>query len=299
MGNQLSREQVEKNELDRFRKEVPEGPDLTVNKSIVMFTSLSASDDLRRHYEARKMEAGDHAADWIKSLADKLAGLTPAPALAGLGALIIAIFIDSAFSVTKESTKDALRSVFADEKASEVWDQIDECLKRCAMHLHDNDELTGDLRRIEDRLSLALTKLKNSMVRDGHMSSSALKAWVNGAAFHVQMLIHLVRLGGIQTCVPVESLLSIYQRDLETLFTKHKELIQGKCYIRVVHFDGYFNAEGSFRFDSPSFCPLNKYHEIYYDTRYGGQKVEIQQYFMDVSQNLQELVEQTGSFNVQ
>ncbi|KAK9529624.1 hypothetical protein VZT92_013704 [Zoarces viviparus] len=298
MGNQLSREQMEKNELDHFTKAVREGPNLTVDKGIVMFTSLSASDDLRQHYEARKMEAGDHAADFIKSLADKLAGLTPAPALAGLGALILAIFIDSAFSVTKESTKDALRSVFADEKALEVWDQIDECLKRCAMHLHDNDELTGDLQRIEDRLSLALTKLKNSMVRDGHMSSSALKAWVNGAAFHVQMLIHLVRLGGIETCNPVESLLSIYQRDLETLFTKHKELIREKCYIAVMHLScAYFCGEDSMNIQL--FFPTNKYHEIYYDKRYGGQKVEIQQYFMDVSQNLQELVEQTGSFNVQ
>ncbi|KAK9529623.1 hypothetical protein VZT92_013703 [Zoarces viviparus] len=308
MGNQLNQEQVDKNRLDRFRKAVPEGPDLTVNKSIVMFTSLSASDDLRRHYEARKMEAGDHAADFIKSLADKLAGLTPAPALAGLGALIIAIFIDSAFSVTKESTKDALRSVFTDEKALEVWDQIDECLKRCAMHLHDNDELTGDLQRIEDRLSLVLTKLKNSMVRDGHMSSSALKAWVNGAAFHIQMLIHLVRLGGIQTCNPVESLLSIYQRDLETLFTKHNELIRGKCYFAFLPF--HSDLFGNYHFQKfidedlkGYIIDINvndsQYHEVYYDKRYGGQKAEIQQYFMDVSQNLQELVEQTGSFNVQ
>ncbi|XP_075939522.1 uncharacterized protein LOC142941117 [Anarhichas minor] len=261
-------------------------------------------DGLKRHYETRKMEAGDCAVDWIKSLAGKLAGLTSVPALAGLGALAVAVFIDIvSFSPPEESTKAALRSVFADEKASEVWDQIDECLKRYVMHLHDNDELTSDIRRIECLLSVALTKLKNSMVRDRHMSSSALKAWVNGAAFHVQMLIHLVRLGGIRTCDPVEKLLSIYQSDLETLFTKHKELIQAKCWIKLITFllvpVRFLVTEDSKWYKIGLSVPNEKYHEVYYDQRYGRQKVEIQQYFRDVSQNLQKLVDQRGSFNVQ
>ncbi|XP_068581952.1 uncharacterized protein [Cebidichthys violaceus] len=308
MGNSLERRQYqerrEKIELDRFREKLPEGPDLTVIKSVVMFTSLSASDSLRQHYETRKMEADDCAADWIKSLVEKMADLTSAPTLAGLGALAVAVFIDIvSFSPPEESTKDALRSVFADEKASEVWDQIDECLKRCVMHLHDKDELTGDLRRIERLLSVALTKLKNSMVRDGHMSSSALKAWVNGTAFHVQMLIHLVRLGGNRTCDPVERLLSTYQSDLETLFTKHKELIQAKCWFGAVAYYAvllrYFKDEDSKSYNIGLNVPRNKYLEVYYDQRYGRQKVEIQQYFRDVSQNLQKLVDQRGSFIVQ
>ncbi|XP_068581883.1 uncharacterized protein [Cebidichthys violaceus] len=309
MGNSLEmrqyQERREKIELDCFREKLPEGPDLTVIKSVVMFTSLSASDSLRQHYETRKMEADDCAADWIKSLVEKMADLTSAPTLAGLGALAVAVFIDIvSFSPPEESTKYALRSVFADEKASEVWDQIDECLKRCVMHLHDKDELTGDLRRIERLLSVALTKLKNSMVRDGHMSSSALKAWVNGTAFHVQMLIHLVRLGGNRTCDPVEKLLSTYQSDLETLFTKHKELIQAKCRINTsTDFRTYrytrLEDEDSKSYKIHNDVPSKKYLKVYYDQRYGRQKVEIQQYFRDVSQNLQKLVDQRGSFIVQ
>ncbi|XP_045899492.1 nuclear receptor subfamily 1 group D member 1-like [Micropterus dolomieu] len=59
-----------------------------------------------------------------------------------------------------------------------------------------------------------------------HMSNQALRAWVNGAAFHVQMMIHLVRLGGIQTQDPVERLISTYLTDLELLFDKHKEVLE-------------------------------------------------------------------------
>ncbi|XP_026181849.1 uncharacterized protein LOC113141569 isoform X2 [Mastacembelus armatus] len=220
MGNYFS----EQAELDRFVKSLKDGPDLRVNENIVMFCGLSSSDNLKQHYEKRKMEVGDYGANWIKALVDKLAALKCAPELGGIGGLAIAIFIDIISSTPpEESTKEALRSVFAEEKASEVWDLIDECLKRCVMNLQNPNDLKSDIRRIEQQLSVAITKLKNSMVRDGHMSSSALKAWVNGAAFHVQMLIHLVRLGELQTCDPVQKLLSVCEDDVDPLFKKHQK----------------------------------------------------------------------------
>lgn len=305
MGNTPSSEdEQEREELDNFGKQLPEGPNLRVNQRIVMFTSLSSSENLRQHLNRRKMEAGDCAADWIKSVVEKLGGLTSRPELAGLGALAVAILIDTvSFSPAEESTKDALRCVFAEQKASEVWDQVDECLKRSMMHINDGAELKNDIRRLEGELSAALTRLKNSMLRDGHMSSQALRAWVNGAAFHVQMLIHLVRLGGIQTCDPVERLLSVYLSDLEPLFTLHKEVITGKCRrYRLSDLDGtvlqHLVDEDSKEHSIPINGRYRKYLQAYYSHRYGTQQREIDQYFRDVRQNLQELVQQTGSFNV-
>ncbi|XP_062400302.1 uncharacterized protein LOC134091253 [Sardina pilchardus] len=316
MGNEMSEErkrEIGEDFLENWcNKSIKDGPDLRVNKSIIMFTSLASSDNLRQHYEKRKMEnhAADrmegHAADWTKSLVEKLSGMAPCPNLAGLGALAIAVFIDILSSTSnEESTKDALRCVFAEEKASEVWDQIDECLKRCRMHISDASEQRNDIKRIERQLSAALTKLKNSMLRDGHMSSEALKAWVNGAAFHIQMLIHLVRLGGIQSCDPVETLLSDYLDPLDTLFQKHKEMIKGKCKRRGEAMgqgitEYYLVGEDSTNWHIGSNSP-HKYYiclEAYYNHRFGRQKSDIQQYFRDVSQNLQELVRQIGSFDV-
>ncbi|XP_035852562.1 uncharacterized protein LOC118494117 [Sander lucioperca] len=294
MGDAQSRMEREKAELDDFRKQIKDSPDLRVNKTIVMFTGVSSSDNLTQHYKKRKMEAGQFAAGMIKSLLEILGDLTPVPALAGLGALAISIYIDSA-SPPEESMKDALRSVFAEEKASEVWDQIDECLKRCMMHINNDHELVTDIKRIEVQLSIALTKLKNSMVRDGHMSSQALKAWVNGAAFHIQMLIHLVRLGGTQTCDPVESLLSTYLRDLDTLFKEHKEMIEDKCSgqrapSRLIDEESnvYHIAHDSY----------DKYFDVYYNQRYMRQMCDIERYFSDVKENLQTLVDQRGYLKV-
>ena len=47
---------------------------------------------------------------------------------------------------------------------------------------------------MEEQLASQLTRLKNSMLKDGHMDDRALKHWTNGAAFHAHMLIHIARL---------------------------------------------------------------------------------------------------------
>ncbi|XP_039681465.1 uncharacterized protein LOC120574983 [Perca fluviatilis] len=282
--------------MENFKNQIKDGPDLRVNTTIVMFTGLSSSDTLTQHYKKRKMEGGLVATGLIKSLLEIVGNMTPAPALAGLGTMAISIIIDSFYpSLPEESTKDALRSVFAEEKASEVWDQIDECLKRCVMHIKNDHELVTDIRRIEVQLSTALTKLKNSMVKDGHMSSQALKAWVNGAAFHVQMLIHLVRLGGTQTCDPVERLLSTYLRDLDTLFKEHREMIEAKC--RNLRAPSRLVDEESNVYHIAHASHV-EYFDVYYDQRYMSQKYNIERYFCDVKQNLQMLVDQRGYLKV-
>ncbi|XP_070703909.1 uncharacterized protein [Pempheris klunzingeri] len=315
MGNEMSAEEISeirrKNKsilMRRFASYVKAGPDLRVNRNIVMFTSLSSSDNLRRHYERRRVELGDHAADWTKSLVEKLSGLTAAPELAGLGALAIAVLIDIvSSSPPEESTKEALRGVFAEQKASEVWDHIDECLKRCRMNINSRDDLKSDIKRIEYQLSAALTRLKNAMVRDGHMTSDGLRAWVNGAAFHVQMLIHLVRLGGTQTCDSVETLISTYESELSLLFTKHQEMIEDKCHVISRLNESNGPAIGYFRFmvdeesewhDLDDECDYEEFFKAFYEYRYSGQKSEIEEYFCDVRGNLQNLVRQRGSFSV-
>nr|XP_046270487.1 uncharacterized protein LOC124072823 [Scatophagus argus] len=276
----------EREHLTYFVNSLEDGADLRVGKSIKMFTGLSASDNLRQHCEKRKMEAAD--------LVEKPGSFTSSPELAGVGAPALAVFIDIvSFSPPEEKTKEALRCVFAEEKASEVWDQIHECLKR--------EQARAGERREAHRVPAE--RRHHSMLRDGHMSSQALKAWVNGAAFHIQVLIHLVRLGGIQTCDPVEGLLSAYLSDLETLFTSHEKVIKDKCSFRATAV--HMAPVAQFLVDEESkWNPMSPYGrheehlEAYYDRRYGRQKREIQQYFSDVREKLQHLVHQRGSFKV-
>lgn len=102
---------------------------------------------------------------------------------------------------------DMLRRVFSEEKASKARDLMDEYLKRMQMHLENKLLQLQDTNCLEAQLSTQLTRLKNTMLRDDQMTTRSLKHWVNGAAFHSQILIHEARLkqcGGDKARVAVD-----------------------------------------------------------------------------------------------
>lgn len=289
---------------EHFKRDLATPPDLKVNRSLQMFTSLSCSDSLKVHLARRREEVGFSDSDLIKALVEKVAGLSPCPELAGLGSLALAVFIDIiSNSPSDQSIKDALLEALAEQKASEVWDLVDETLKRCVVNVHNRTQLASDVQRLEEELSLALTRLRNSMLRDGHISNQALKVWVNGAAFHVQMLIHQVRLGGVRTCEDVERLVSVYKSDLEELFRKHQETIKSKCtserdYLSHNAADEYFVNEQSRKHKMGHYTPYRNYLQIYYQHQYSRQEEEIQRYFSGVQRDLQQLVGQEGHLSL-
>lgn len=298
-------EKMEKEALESFRRSLKDAPELRVDQNIQKFTSLSSTDNLRHHYQQRNIAFSDFAADWTKNLAEKLAALTPAPELAGLGALAIAVFIDvSTFSPPEESTKEALRSVFAEEKVSKVWDLVEECVRRTYTYIDQRGELVSNLKELQRQLSSAITSLKNSMEKDGHMSSPSLRVWVNAAAFHIHLLVHLVRLGGLLTSDPAERLLSTYENDLLTLFTVHEKMIKDRCRFMMnvesaidpTRFYLLRDEESCFHKLDRTVRNNSKYLEVYYDQRFGRQLRDIQQYFSNLKNELPRLVRQRGTF---
>lgn len=308
MGNGPSkeeREKMEKEELEAFRKSLEEAPDFRVNEDIRRFTSLSSTDHLRRHYQQRRSRTCDDPEDWSLNLESLMGPLAAAPELVGLGALAIAVHIDlSSLSPPQESTREALRCVFAEEKVTAVGDLIDECLKRTIIYMNHRDELVSSLKHLERQLSTAITRLRNAMVNDGHMSTQSLKVWVNAAAFHVQMLIHLVRLGGLPSPDPVERLVHTYQSDLLTLSRQHQDLVRSQCRLKLLSFYDsdqsmpYLINEESHHYQlDPSIRDHDaKYLRVYLDQRYGRQVQDIQAYFRELSEQLPRLLLQTATF---
>lgn len=303
MGGQVTkedREKIKKEELEGFRKSLKEAADFRVDQNIEKFTSSSSAASLRKHYLQRRNEESDDSADWIQKLKELFSTFsTAAPELAGLGALVVAVHIDtSSFSPASKSTKEALRCVFAEEKVSKVWDLIDECLKRSMIFINQRDELVSNIKELERQLSAAITCLKNSMVNDGHLSTQSLKVWVNGAAFHVQMLVHLVRLGGVPASDPVERLVRCYQSDMATLFRQQEETIRSKCRLKLMCPYGqedsmpYLIDDQSFPHQMHPYL-LEEYGEylgVYYDQRYGRQQRDVQRYFRKLLEDLPSLV---------
>lgn len=113
--------------------------------------------------------------------------------------------------------------------------------------------------------------MQNSMTTDGHMTARALSHWVNGAAFHIQMLIHQARLEGGDGA-RASAYLNVYQEDLKLLNDKYRVTMDfTKWYQKVYQFD---------------FPKCNMEVE------------KPKQYFIDVQRDLQALIKQQNTFNV-
>ena len=72
------------------------------------------------------------------------------------------------------------------------------------------------------------------MLVDGHMNTKFLKQWVNGAAFHTQMLIHQARLEGSDGSRAVQAA-GVYHRQLSLLLEKYKSYLEDVTDVYSAH----------------------------------------------------------------
>lgn len=202
-----------------------------IDSSLQRFSGLNSADELN-NYRDQVLYIGE-AESVVSKVGDVLGGLSSVPHAVGLGALIISLALDVvAKSLNKETmgTAEMLERVFAQEKAKEVRDLMQEYLKRMQINLRDSQLQLSDTRQSEIALSVQLTRLKNSMLIDEHMDTHFLKQWVNGAAFHTQMLIHQARLESAEEPDGSRAMRAagIYQQDMNLLMEKLKTVIRNR-----------------------------------------------------------------------
>lgn len=109
---------------------------------------------------------------------------------------------------------------------------MEEYLKRLQINLGNPQVQLAETKHIEIGLSVQLTRLKNSMVKDGHMNTAFLKQWVNGAAFHIQMLVHQARLERTNGSRAFQAA-GVYQQQLNLLLEKYKRYLGTVVYVRT------------------------------------------------------------------
>ncbi|XP_005722025.1 uncharacterized protein LOC102207734 [Pundamilia nyererei] len=236
MGQTLSPEQEEMafEGIADMLSNVLQLDELKIDSSLQRFSGLNSAEELN-NYRDHVLYSGElnQVASIVREVGNVLGGLSKVPHAVGLGALIISLALDVvAKSLNKETmgTAEMLERVFAQEKAKEVRDLMHEYLKRMQINLRDPQLQLSDTRLIEIALSAQLTRLKNSMLIDEHMDTQFLKQWVNGAAFHTQMLIHQARLesAGEPDGSRAVRAAGIYQQDMNRLMEKIKTLMRNR-----------------------------------------------------------------------
>ena len=243
MGGTSSTESFDTDPLEEFCNPINRAKnfDVGIDETLLLYSGTQSLAVLSAFNSVLQNEAQHLIPDYVEKFGAALAGFAVIPHAVGVGALVISMIIQLAIkgsSTGKEGPANIPRRVFAEEKALEVRDLMDEYVKRYKMNLRDDRLLLDDTRRLEESLSLQLTRLKNSMLQEGHMNSRSLKHWANGAAFHTLMLIHMVRLqkrdrrNFYSAKSKASTAINIYNADVLDLVQKYREYKRLRIYRR-------------------------------------------------------------------
>ncbi|KAJ4940952.1 hypothetical protein JOQ06_027240 [Pogonophryne albipinna] len=204
----------------------------------------------------------------VEKLGSALAGFTTVPNAVGLGAVVISMILESVGKNLGEKTMGTA------EMLQRVF--ADEKGK------------------------------KNSMLVDGHLDSRLLKQWVNGAAFHTQMLIHQARLEGADGSRAVQAA-GVYQQQLNVIMDKYKKYLIGITsiqteYIQSVPIRCYLSFnEGPSRCVDANGCTgvCSSTDTDMVEHLFSKQQISwTKSYFSDLAADIPTLVRQNATFQI-
>uniref|UniRef100_A0A0F8B658 Uncharacterized protein n=1 Tax=Larimichthys crocea TaxID=215358 RepID=A0A0F8B658_LARCR len=192
-------------------------PDVSIDESLLRYSGLGSNAVLEAY--------SNEMVSYVPQFIEKFGSMTPIPNAVGLGALVISMIIELCTNgaQTGSDSFSMIRRVFGEENASAVRDTMTDYLRRHQTFINNNQRLREEIQRLEQQLSKDLTVLRNSLLHDGQMSTRGFKIWVNGASFHLQMLIHEARLNRQADSVNrIRSTTDLYLQDLNPLLEKYR-----------------------------------------------------------------------------
>ncbi|KAF4082803.1 hypothetical protein AMELA_G00132520 [Ameiurus melas] len=327
MGNTVS--EVDNNiyyrRLLRFSESSHLIPDVGIDESLVKYSGLNSAAELESSITRVLGHKSRKTPDYVESLGSALTDFKRVSNAVGLGGLVLSMDLELIITglknktESKHSTLGMMRRVFAEEKASGVRDSMDEYLKRLCMNLHRPTRALEETERLEKQLSEQLTRLKNSMLHDNQMSSRSLKHWANGAAFHLQMLLHAARLkiqctterkAQLQVhLASINTVLDSYQFDLEELIKQYKtykkstiSFYQPGCpfpnFTLIVEDEELERVATREAFvEYPRNMSSDEYVDYMFDN--WSQLKEVKSYFSDLKEKVKDLILENYEFNLQ
>ncbi|KAK2915596.1 hypothetical protein Q8A73_006190 [Channa argus] len=209
-------------------------PDVGIDDSLLKYSGINSNSELQTYSN----NLINTVPGFVNNLGSSLASLNSVPNAVGLGALVLSMILEFCVKSSSQSNDDSysmLQRVFGEEKASTVRNTMLEYLKRHQIFIKNQQRLQKELQRLEEQLSGHLTTLKTSL-QDGQMSTRGFKIWVNGASFHVQMLVHEARLKNptgqdlLQYVNSISVAIDLYVKDLDNLLQKYKDFMTSTEY---------------------------------------------------------------------
>ncbi|TNM99485.1 hypothetical protein fugu_012518 [Takifugu bimaculatus] len=136
----------------------------------------------------------------------------------------LTLLVDMVYTSSKHSNvRGKMAGLSSSQKVWELQEVMEEYLKRFRINLTDRNKLIQDTVRLEAQFSLILTQLKTRLIA-GDCDSRSLKHWASGAAFNVQMLVHLSALQGQAEPLAAKAALEQYKEDLAQIIPAYRRV---------------------------------------------------------------------------
>lgn len=198
-------------------------PDISLDRVVSNYLSLNSSFALNLQYSAfQERLTKDHLAVLDNNLTDVFSKRTKVP-YGGVGvvALALSILLETLVTSVRGQTDghlmDPYHRIFGSDNSSEIYSITREYLSLVPGMVTNSDLMAEVTDVYDEKLKHALIKLYESMTVQHHVSTTAVKQWINGAAIHLHMRIHGIRLFSVPRG-SAESLRLSYRTGLGRLF---------------------------------------------------------------------------------
>lgn len=173
-------------------------PDISFDRSLAGYLSLNSGTALTNHYEAVQQRLStEQMAVFNQNLTSTFSGTKVTFGNIGVVALALSLFLDSVSNdILGRTTPDPIRRILGTSDSS-IGSIIGEYLKKVPEVVSDSEGMADITELCDQELKFELIDLFERMTLHRQLNSRAIKLWLNGAAIHLHVRIHGIRLGSV------------------------------------------------------------------------------------------------------
>ncbi|KAF7703716.1 hypothetical protein C0J45_9067 [Silurus meridionalis] len=175
-------------------------PDITLDKVVSNYLSLNSSFALNHQYSSIQGRLSKEQLAVLDNNLTSIFSKKTKVSYGGVGVVALAMsflldtLVAGVLGQTETELMDPYRRIFGPDNSSEVSRITRDYLRRVPWMVNNSDLMAEITDVYDQKLKLALIKLYESMAVEKRISTAALKLWINGAAVHLHMRIHGIRL---------------------------------------------------------------------------------------------------------
>lgn len=173
-------------------------PDITLDKMVSNCLSLNSSFALNLQYGAiQERLSKDQLAVLDNNLTSVFSKRNISYGGVGVVALAMSFLLETLVASVHGELMDPYQKIFGPDNSSEILGITREYLRLVPWMVNNSDMMAEITDLYDQKLKHALIKLYESMTVKGCMSTAAVKQWTNGAAIHLHVRIHSIRLSSV------------------------------------------------------------------------------------------------------